>query len=66
MNNSLNFNTDMRAENVAADLTGLKSLPAYHELVTRKGICLPALTSSFITGNTITQIYQNKIFQLRW
>ena len=59
-------NVDMDQAEPGTDCSGLKSIPAYHELVLRKGYLLPALSSGFITGTTLTLIYTGKIYSLHW
>ena len=44
---------------------GFKNLAAFHELLTRDGMCCPALNSRFVNKDTLSQMYMNKIFRLR-
>ena len=66
MKQSQQINTVMKEEPpLGTETSNLKNIPAYHEIVTRKGLCLSSLSCAMINGNMITLIYTGKVYQLR-
>ena len=45
--------------------TGFRNLAAFHELLTRDGMCCPSLNSKFANKDSLSQMYMGKIFRLR-
>ena len=44
---------------------GFKNLAAFHELLTRDGMCCPALNSKFANKESLSAMFTGKIFRLR-
>ena len=44
---------------------GFKNLAAFHELLTRDGMCAPSLNSKFVNKDILSCMYTGKIFRLR-
>ena len=45
--------------------TGFRNLAAFHELLTRDGMCCPSINSKFVNKETLSDMYMGKIFRLR-
>ena len=44
---------------------GFRNLAAFHEVLTRDGMCCPSINSTFVNKDSLSQMYMGKIFRLR-
>ena len=44
---------------------GFRNLAAFHELLTRNGMCCPNINSKFVNKESLSAMYMGKIFNMR-